>query len=80
MVDGSVQTFYKDADFVTQFARRPFRYSGFQIANTLCCLAYVEDGEINNSYELTFACEEILVVDFTSTYDSETGNCYTETE
>jgi hypothetical protein len=80
MVDGEVQTAYKDADFVTQFTGVPVSATGLEIANRLCCLAYSEDGAINNGYELTFACEEIPFFKEIPTYDPETETCEVETE
>ena len=59
MVDGSVATIFKDADMVIQKTGEPIVRSGEEIDRKLCCLAYDEDGEINNSFELVFACEEI---------------------
>ena len=54
--------------------------TGQEIAKRLCCLAYDEDGMINNGYELTFACEEIPFFKETPTYDPDTDTCEIETE
>ena len=59
MVDGSVVTIWRDADLVIQKVSDPVVRSGEEIDRKLCCLAYDEDGEINNSFELVLACEEI---------------------
>ena len=80
LVSGSIQTAYKDADFVTQYTGGARSASGEEIANRLCCLAYDEDGMINNGYELTFACEEIPFFKETPTYDPDTQTCQVETE
>ena len=63
VVDGSVQTSYKDSDFEEVFIGTVTSADGNTVANRLCCLAYDEDGEINNGYELTFACEEIPFIE-----------------
>ena len=81
MIDGSTQTAYQDADFVTQYVvEAGSDLSGTIIDNKICCLAYDEDGEINNSYELTFACEEITVEETTALYDPITMTCTVEDE
>ena len=69
---------YKDSDFVTQYTGTAIDQAGSTIANRLCCLAYDQDSEINNSLELTFACEEILVEDLTPLYDPESMTCQIE--
>ena len=43
-------------------------------------MAYNEDSGRNNDYELTFACEEILVENRNPEYDPETGTCDVEVE
>ena len=80
VVDGSVYTSYKDSDFVEVFSGPLMSAVGNTVANKLCCLAYNEDGEINNGYELTFACEEIPFFKETPTYDPETDTCSIEQE
>ena len=59
MVDGSVITIYRDDQGVIQKIDDPIVRSGEELDRKLCCLAYDEDGEINNSFELVLACEEI---------------------
>jgi hypothetical protein len=82
LVDGFVYKSYKDADFkeVSQSNAQVTSAVGDTIANRLCCLAYDEDGEINNSFELSFACEEIPFFKETPTYDPETETCSVEQE
>ena len=81
MIEGSIQTIYKDADFVNQyFVEGVSDLSGTIIDNKICCLAYDEDGEINNSYELTFACDEITVQETTALFDPITMTCTVEDE
>ena len=80
MVDGEVQTAYKDAMNITQYIGTPDSATGQEIEKRLCCLAYDEDGMINNGYELTFACEEIPFFKETPTYDPDTDTCEVETE
>ena len=80
MVDGEVQTAYKDAMNITQYIGTPVSATGQEIEKRLCCLAYDEDGMINNGYELTFACEEIPFFKETPTYDPDTDTCEVETE
>ena len=63
VVDGSVYTSYKDSDFEEVFSGPVTSAVGNTVANRLCCLAYDEDGEINNGFELTFACEEIPFIE-----------------
>ena len=59
MVDGSVVTNYRGDDLLIYKSTDPIVRSGEVIDRKLCCLAYDEDGEINNSFELVLACEEI---------------------
>ena len=81
MMEGTTQTSYQDADFVTQYVvENPTDLSGTIVDNKICCLAYDEEGEINNSYELTFACEEITVQETTASYDPISMTCTVEDE
>ena len=82
LLSGATQIVYKDADFAIQYftaALSPDSYP-VTIDNRMCCLAYDADGVINNSYELTFACEEIEVREDTPVYDPEAGTCTVESE
>ena len=75
MVDGSVVTNYRGDDLLIYKSTDPIVRSGEVIDRQLCCLAYDEDGEINNSFELVLACEEIQVANITYTYDPENVQC-----
>ena len=82
LLSGATQTVYKDADFAIQYTgdlMTPLSYPQ-TIDNRMCCLAYDADGVINNSYELTFACEEIEVREDRPVYDPEDGTCTVESE
>ena len=82
MIEGNTQFEYKDADFNTQYVleAESKNQDGEVIDNKICCLAYDEDGEINNSYELTFACEEITVEEETALFDPIAMTCTVESE
>ena len=58
LLSGATETVYMDADFVIQYIGNLFTPTSYPeiVDNRICCLAYEEDGVINNSYELTFAC------------------------
>ena len=75
VVGGSVYSSYQDADFVEVFIGPESGTVGDTVANKVCCLAYDEDGEINNGYELTFACEEIFFTRIEGIWDPETMTC-----
>lgn len=82
LLSGATQTVYKDADFAIQYTgglSTPLSYPQ-TIDNRMCCLAYDADGVINNSYELTFACEEIEVREDTPVYNPEDDTCTVESE
>ena len=61
MLSGAFEVVYRNADLVEQlreFTGGPEEFPAV-VDNRHCCLAYDEFGEINNGYDLTFACEEI---------------------
>ena len=82
LLSGATQNVYMDAEFAIQYAgglMTPLSYPQI-IDNRMCCLAYDADGVINNSYELTFACEEIEVREDTPVYNPDDDTCTVESE
>jgi len=82
LLSGETQIVYKDADFAIQYLTTGLIPDSYPVTidNRMCCLAYDADGVINNSYELTFACEEIEVREDTPVYDPEAMTCTVESE
>ena len=82
LLSGGTLTNYKDADFVTQYSSAVTTPDSYPqtIENRFCCIAYDPEGEINNSFELTFACEEIEVMEVTPVFNPDDMTCNVETE
>ena len=80
MLDGSFLHVYQNADHDEQLRIDIWPDLPSVVDNRICCTAYNEDHEQYNDYELTFACEEILVENRNPEYDPETGTCDVEVE
>ena len=76
MVDGAFRTTYYDNLGIEQ-ANTGFMDVENQVldSSSYCCLAYMEEGEINTSMELVYACKELTEPDKISYEIDENGMC-----
>ena len=79
MVDGDIFNEWRNHEQVLIRASDPVDHSGEEVKKRHCCRAYMEDGEINDSLELLYACEELDFEESEYEYDEEGEVCIVET-
>ena len=79
MVDGDIFNEWRNHEQELIRSSDPVDHSGEEVQKRHCCRAYMEGGEINNSLELLYACEELDFEESDYTYDEEEEVCTVET-
>ena len=79
MLSGDIFTLWSNTEQTLIRTSDAMPKSGEEVEKKHCCRAYQENGLINNSIELLFACEELDEIDTKYDYNSDDMVCTVDT-